>query len=73
MHFVYYITSLCCLDALEKSARAAGLSLTVAERYAEDMVKKLPGNRGDKLMNIQSDEWVSAANQLTEWNVLGQP
>ena len=29
--------------ALEKSARAAGLSQTIAERYASDMVKKLPG------------------------------
>ena len=42
VHFVNL--NLCYLDALEKSARAAGLPTGVAEQYAAQLAKQFPGN-----------------------------
>ena len=32
------------IAALEKSARAAGISANVAQKYAQDLLRKIPGS-----------------------------
>lgn len=38
--------------AIAKSARAAGISANLAEKYAAEMVQKLPGKKKKKIGHI---------------------